>query len=125
MKIKVYKCPKCKRIQGFIGKNPRCGNCNSPMTEDDFSHKTELKINWRKYMEFGFQERGTPFIVIGRLFNRLLLLDYSKKQCWWVPRFENISDNLWRAGWLYWAIGGTKKPFDPIRWMKLQLRMDA
>lgn len=37
--------------------------------------------------------------------SRLLILDWSFKNIWWLPRYERLTKDMWRVGWLNLAIG--------------------
>ncbi len=38
-------------------------------------------------------------------FDMIVFFDSGKKEFWWLPKFQRISDNILRFGWMFWAIG--------------------
>lgn len=46
MKLPIYKCSKCKQLQGYQGKEkPHCGKCGIPLTDKDIDGYYESANN--------------------------------------------------------------------------------
>lgn len=70
---------------------------------------------WRMAFEKALRKDGHKSVyILGRYFGHLVFLDTDKSEFWMWPRIETTQDMMSiRAGWMYWALCITKRPWYP------------